>query len=231
MAVPIPIVNVGVTKIRILFIFESIPRYHHAPLLNDEFPQAAPLLAHGAIEKLFAQIGLTGHIIGSPRVQGAVQQVIVKGRQVRAANIGSHSSILSPSPYGVPRTDISFPGASGAQFIGDETHPPQPNPHESPSARFCITVSICFSTFGLNPIVVSCPVGLTLTLSILLPLVLFVFVMLLYVFVNVACAQEFIVLPEENSILSGIPFPFASASFAARAGERSAGVNVRIHLR
>ena len=61
---------------------------------------------------------------------------------VRALNIGSPSSTLVPSPIDSPSRTGSDHGASGAQFIGNPTQLPQPNPHDSPFAISCILLSI-----------------------------------------------------------------------------------------
>lgn len=106
--------------------------------------------------------------------------------RVRAANIGIPWFTAGLLHTGDPSTEIAFPGASGAQFIGDERHPPHPNPQDNPSARFCIVVSSSRSTFGLNPMEASCPDGLTFTFRIFVWLLVAEFVILLNSFVRVA---------------------------------------------
>lgn len=95
--------------------------------------------------------GETGQIAGIVTQYG----VTPISTLVKAAKIGIPWFTAGSLPTEVQSTDMAFPGASGAQLIGDERHPPPQNPHESPSAKFCIAVSICFSTFGLKPIVAS----------------------------------------------------------------------------
>ena len=144
MALPIPRVRVGVTKIRRKFDFESahiIPHAHKALEADDFHAEAitTPASAHAAATFALLQdfvssneYGEIGHIIGNVTQNGACHTSI----RVKAENIGSHSFTLNPSPTGFPNTTGSFPGASGAQFIGKLIHPPPPNPHERPFARF-----------------------------------------------------------------------------------------------
>lgn len=84
--------------------------------------------------------GLIGHIIGVVTQYGENHQ----SKRVNHDNKGTPSSTLNPSPIGYPRTTGSFPGASGAQFIGKliqalPAHPPQP-----PSSSYisCAVASI-----------------------------------------------------------------------------------------
>lgn len=139
------------TNIRRLFIFESMPKYHPAPGLNEEFPHALPFGYPHATQNEFAHIGLAGHTKGIPRVQIEVPQYIGIGIQVSAAKIGIHSSALSPSHTDCQRTTGSFPGASGAQLIGIARHHHPPNPQASPSARFFRVESISCSAWGERP--------------------------------------------------------------------------------
>lgn len=114
MAVPIPRVRVGVTKIRRKLVGSFVPRYHPALGVLDE-------------QVLVYPMGDTGHTDGI----GKHPQVPYIGIPVRAENIGSHSQTLSPSPIGFPNKTGSDPGARGAQFIGKLIHEPPPNPQES----------------------------------------------------------------------------------------------------
>lgn len=164
-AAPIPSVSVGVTNIRRLFIFESMPRYPPAPGLNDAFPQAEPFGYPPATQNEFAPIGLAGHTKGIPRVHMEVPQYIGMGIQVSAAKMGTPSSALSPSHTGVPSTTGSLPGASGAQLIGIARHHPHPNPQARPSARFLRVVSISCSAWGERPIDMTLPVGSEVVLT------------------------------------------------------------------
>jgi hypothetical protein len=142
-AVPIPRVSVGVTKIRRKFILPSTQRDPQAHFSNELVPQALGLLAPPVIlNPTSLRSGLIGHTVGIPIVQGAVPQANVIGRHVRAENIGTHSSTLSPSHIGLPNNTGSDPGASGAQLSGKLRHHPQPNQHESPSTRACVVCVI-----------------------------------------------------------------------------------------
>lgn len=140
MAVPIPRVSVGVTNIRRKLAFASTPSIPPAPLVNDPTQQALGLFAPPTKEKLSARRILAGQTVGIPSVHGEVPQVIVIGIHVSALRRGSHSSTLSPSPFGFPKTEGSEPGARGAQFTGKLIHDPQPNPQDIPSARFFMIV-------------------------------------------------------------------------------------------
>ncbi len=71
---------------------------------------------------------------------------------VSALNIGSHSSVLRPSPIGFPNNTGSDPGARGAQLRGKLIQDPHPNPHASQSIRFCVVVSISLLAWASNPI-------------------------------------------------------------------------------
>lgn len=140
--------SVGVTKIRRKFFVPSIHKDHHAdksPLV----PHAAKFMILYSSEDFSNRNGDIGNVAGTPSVAGHIdfQQGFTKGigKHVRAENVGNHSSIFNPSPAGIPNMERSFPGASGAQLIGVARHPHHPNPHERPSARFFITVSISFS--------------------------------------------------------------------------------------
>lgn len=66
-----------------------------------------------------------------------------------ALNTGIHSSTLRPSPIGLPKRTGSFPGASGAQFIGKEIQEPQPKPQASPSAIVCAILVTSVLSSGL----------------------------------------------------------------------------------
>lgn len=133
-AAPIPSVSVGVTNIRTVFVGIAIHREPHA-----EFGQHTGPGTYQSFEAGYTvgkQHGLSPHVVCFP---------------VRALKIGIHSSIRGPSPTAVQSMTGSFPGASGAQFIGKLRHHHHQKPHERPSAIFCIIVSTSCSTHGLNP--------------------------------------------------------------------------------
>jgi hypothetical protein len=113
-AVPIPHVKVGVTKIRIKFVGFAVPS---RPQSQSVTPST--------------ENGIGGQIAGSGGIRAKF------GVQVSAENIGSHSSTFNPSPIGTPNIVGSHPGASGAQFRGVAIHPPQPKPQLNP----CIILS------------------------------------------------------------------------------------------
>lgn len=164
-AVPIQRVSVGVTNIRRKLFFDFVPRTQPAPILVDAVDTPINALGIWAIashQAVAMLVELHGRL--ASRASGEIGQMAGIVTQygvtqistlVRAAKIGIPWFTAGALPIEVQSTDIAFPGASGAQLIGDERHPPPPNPQESPSARFCIAVSICFSTFGLNPMVAS----------------------------------------------------------------------------
>lgn len=118
-AVPIPRVNVGVTKTLKKLLGEKVHRYHQAP-------------GRFALHVVSRLIGLIGHTAGTA-IQPHGQY---NGIPVIALKVGIHSETLNPSPTGNQKRTGSFPGASGAQFIGDDIQEPPPNPQESPSAIF-----------------------------------------------------------------------------------------------
>lgn len=120
------------------------PSIPPAPRLDDAdcFPADAITLAasiHAAhtFAELHAEVeskenGEIGHITGKVTQNGETHISI----RVSQLNNGSPSPTLNPSPTGFPNATGSDPGASGAQFIGKLIHPPPPNPHERPFARF-----------------------------------------------------------------------------------------------
>lgn len=134
-AVPIPRVRVGVTKIRRKLLASFVPRYH----------QALNVLVEHVLVYHIGDIGHTAGIAKHPHGPYI-------GIPVNAENIGIHSSTLSPSPIGLPINTGSDPGASGAQFIGKLIQEPPPNPHASPSARFWVISSMPATERSSNPI-------------------------------------------------------------------------------
>lgn len=163
-AVPIPRVSVGVTKILRKFEAEEVQSTPQAQILVEavDCPTKTDgiwlIASHHAVATLvelqgkdaFSDRGVTGQINGIVTQYGETPISI----RVRAEKIGRPWFIEGVLPIGVQRTDIAFPGAKGAQLIGEDKHPPPPNQHESPSARFFIANSISDSACGLNQIVI-----------------------------------------------------------------------------
>jgi hypothetical protein len=88
------------------------------------------------------------------------------GIPVSHENIGIPTLGLMPKIFtGIPRRLGEPHGASGAQLIGIARHPHHPNPHESPSARFFITVSISFSAWGESHTDIMPQLGFTLVFT------------------------------------------------------------------
>jgi hypothetical protein len=127
-AIPAPIVSVGVTNIRSVFVGEVAHKYHHAHSVGKQVGPSTYVIIIGDPIKY----GIGTH--------GTYQQVICN--PVSIEKIGSQVS-ADISPIGNPRTFGALPGASGAQLTGIFKQPPQPNQHEIPRISVSIDCSIC----------------------------------------------------------------------------------------
>ena len=158
--------------------------------------------------------GLIGQTEGIPRVaiqghgQGAGTGI---GNVVNALNIGievgdhSGDAQLSVHFKGLPKNDIGFPGAIGAQLSGKFIHPPPPNPQASPSIRFCVASRSVSVDLSSNQILICHPSVFVLMNS--LPTDDAIVVISVYAF----CRSVRLIF----STLSGIPFPSGSARRSA----------------
>lgn len=117
----------------------------HIPRVRVGVTNIRILLEYGAHSQKIhhAPIGDPGHIKGMGH-QGV-------GSVVGAEKTGSQAYGVS-GPSGIPKSDGALPGASGAQFTGKLIHDPHPNPHCSPSERFCAIVDISLTDSSESPI-------------------------------------------------------------------------------
>lgn len=58
---------------------------------------------------------------------------------------------------GIPNKLGELPGASGAQLSGKLRQDPHPNPHDSPSSKFCVASIIESAEESSNPSVICHP--------------------------------------------------------------------------
>jgi hypothetical protein len=141
-AVPIPRVRVGVTKIRRKLVGEEVPRI--PPAHNGNFPVKTygDQTPDGFILIASPQVGLktngeSGHTTGKHH-SGV-------GKPVNALKIGIEVGDPSGDAHplvpgtGFPNIARGFPGAIGAQFSGKLRHHPPPNPQASPSISACVS--------------------------------------------------------------------------------------------
>lgn len=131
---PIPSVSVGVTKTRTVLVASQVPRYPPA----DVGPQIPPP----------AHCTLTGYTLGRQQGEGPHEACC----QVKAENIGSHSSTRSQSQIGIPNATGSDHGANGAQLSGKLIHDPPPNPQARPLKKSSAICSTFCSKSGLKSI-------------------------------------------------------------------------------
>jgi hypothetical protein len=77
--------------------------------------------------------------------QTAGQHIGQYWNQVKAENIGIHSSIFKPSPIGTQNRVGSHPGAKGAQLSGVAIQPH----HQNPQLNHCIKLSTPANTWSI----------------------------------------------------------------------------------
>jgi hypothetical protein len=77
----------------------------------------------------------------------------VPGQIVNPANMGiPDKGVIFVGINGIPNSVGELPGARGAQFRGKFRQDPPPNPHESPSRRFCVISITEFTAPSSNQI-------------------------------------------------------------------------------